>query len=247
MVTHPCDGFRRAPARTAIFACLLLQSCAQPPVQPVPPAKPPAAAPTPSASIPEAASRFRVDPARTAVEVVVRRAGALSRFGHDHVITSTEESGTVWIGDGLSNSGFTLRLPVAGFDVDLPEARAAAGPEFAAAVPPSAREGTRENMLRPEVLDGNGHPTIEIRSVAASGNWPDPTVRVSIDLKGVERAYDVPVHVTREAGVVSARGTLDLRQSDFRITPFSVAGGAIQVADALRVEFQLVAAAAAKP
>jgi hypothetical protein len=38
-----------------------------------------------------------------------------------------------------------------------------------------------------------------------------------------------------------ARGALQLRQSDFGITPFSVAGGAIQVADVLEVSFVIAA------
>jgi hypothetical protein len=49
------------------------------------------------------------------------------------------------------------------------------------------------------------------------------------------------VSVTRDATGVVARGALRLRQSDFGITPFSVAGGAIQVADVLDVSFVIVA------
>jgi hypothetical protein len=65
---------------------------------------------------------------------------------------------------------------------------------------------------------------------------------VAVTLKGVERIQAVPVSVTRDAAGVLARGALTLRQSDFGITPFSVAGGAIQVADVLEVSFVIVAA-----
>jgi hypothetical protein len=41
---------------------------------------------------------------------------------------------------------------------------------------------------------------------------------------------------------VIARGELRLNQTDFGMTPFSVAGGAIQVADTLEIRFAIAAA-----
>jgi hypothetical protein len=40
-----------------------------------------------------------------------------------------------------------------------------------------------------------------------------------------------------------ARGEFRLRQSEFGITPFSVAGGAIQVADEVGISFEIRAVA----
>ena len=40
-----------------------------------------------------------------------------------------------------------------------------------------------------------------------------------------------------------ARGSFRVRQSDFGITPFSAAGGAIQVGDELDLSFEIVAVA----
>lgn len=185
---------------------------------------------------------LQVDPGRTVVTVIVRRAGPLAKLGHDHVITSADESGSVWLGSAPADSSFELTLPVASFDVDLPAARMAAGPEFAAPVPDDARAGTRHNMLRAEVLDGEHFPTITLRSAAASGAWPQPIVRVAVTLKGVEREQEIPVIVERDANGVVARGELRLNQTEFGMTPFSVAGGAIQVADTLEIRFEIAAA-----
>ncbi|MEY2919717.1 MAG: hypothetical protein RL261_1022 [Pseudomonadota bacterium] len=187
---------------------------------------------------------LQVDPVRTVVTVIVRRAGPLAKLGHDHVITSAAETGSVWLGSTPGDSSFELTLPVANFDVDLPEARAAAGPEFAAPVPDDARAGTRHNMLRAEVLDGEHFPSITLRSAAASGAWPQPIVRVAVTLKGVEREQEIPVVVERDANGVVARGELRLNQTDFGMTPFSVAGGAIQVADTLEIRFEIAASPA---
>jgi hypothetical protein len=52
---------------------------------------------------------------------------------------------------------------------------------------------------------------------------------------------DVPLSIAREPGKLSVRGGFRILQSDFGITPFSVGGGAIQVADGVDVEFTIVA------
>jgi len=184
---------------------------------------------------------LQVDPVRTVVTIIVRRAGPLANLGHDHVITSADEAGSVWLGSAPADSSFELTLPVERFDVDLPEGRAAAGPEFAAPVPDEARAGTRRNMLRAAVLDGEHFPAITLRSAAASGAWPQPIVRVAVTMKGVEREQEIPVVVERDANGVIARGELRLNQTDFGMTPFSVAGGAIQVADTLEIRFAVAA------
>jgi len=91
------------------------------------------------------------------------------------------------------------------------------------------------------VLDGEHFPTITLRSAAASGAWPQPVVRIAVTLKGVEREQEIPVIVERTATDVIARGELRLQQTDFGMTPFSVAGGAIQVADTLEIRFEIAA------
>ncbi len=211
-------------------------------------APPPSANASQSQSVDAAATttragtrRLQVDPERTVVTVFVRRAGPLARLGHDHVITSVDEAGSVWLGSAPADSSFELTLPVERFDVDLPAARAAAGLEFAAPVPDDARAGTRHNMLRAEVLDGEHFPTITLRSLAAAGVWPQPIVRVAVTLKGVEREQEIPVVVERDADSLIARGELRLNQTDFGIVPFSVAGGAIRVADTLEIRFEIAA------
>jgi polyisoprenoid-binding protein YceI len=195
-----------------------------------------------AASIRAGTRTLQVDPERTVVTIFVRRAGPLARLGHDHVITSADEAGSVRLGNTPADSSFELTLPVDRLEVDLPAARAAAGLEFAAPVPDDARAGTRHNMLRAEVLDGQHFPAITLRSSAASGAWPQPIVRVVVTLKGVEREQEIPVVVERDADGLTARGELRLNQTDFGITPFSVAGGAIRVADTLEIRFEIAAA-----
>ncbi|MGB7738649.1 MAG: YceI family protein [Steroidobacteraceae bacterium] len=242
MLANAQESAGRAGRYVMIAALGILAGCRST-SEPAPPvnasqSRSPSSAP---AKMPAGALALQVDPARTVVTVIVRRAGPLAKLGHDHVITSADEAGTVWLGSTPADSSFELTLPVERFDVDLPAARAAAGPEFAAPVPDDARAGTRRNMLRAEVLDGEHFPTITLRSSATSGVWPQPIVRVAVTLKGVEREQEIPVVVERDADSLTARGELRLNQTDFGITPFSVAGGAIQVADTLEIRFEIAA------
>jgi YceI-like domain len=242
MVTKPRAHAARAAGCVALALLACASGCA-------PAVRPPAGAPA-DASQPQSAGvaparagteAWRIDPDATVVTIVVRRAGPLARLGHDHVITSGGESGSVWLGATPDASSFELQLPVGQFDVDLPQARAAAGAEFAAPVPEEARQATRRNLLRAEVLDEAGHPLVVLRSVTASGSWAQAQVGIAVQIRGVERREDVLVTIERDAGRLVARGELRLRQSDYGITPFAVAGGAIQVADTLELRFEIVA------
>jgi hypothetical protein len=225
-----------------IVPCVLawtLSSCAL--RTPQPPAAP--ALEAPAAAVPAGARVFGIDSARTTVTMLVRRDGPLARLGHNHVVVSAQESGRAWIGADPAGSGFEIALPVAAFVVDDPAARAAAGPDFAGEVPEAAREGTYRNLQRPEVLDAARHPLVSVRSSRIAGDWERPRVVAAVTLRGTTREIEVPVELRRGPDGLVALGRLRLRQSEFGITPFSVGGGAIQVADEVEVIFEIAASA----
>jgi len=190
-------------------------------------------------AIPSGSQLYSIDADRSVVTLRVYRAGRLAKLGHNHVITSASEAGQVWTDGSPANSGFELRVAVAEFVVDDPVARAAAGPDFPGELSDAAREGTRRNMLRPEVLDGERYPAIVVRGDSIGGSWDRPTVAARVTLKGQTRQVDVPLAIVREADAITARGSFSVLQTDFGITPFSVGGGAIQVADPVEVEFEV--------
>lgn len=206
---------------------------------------PPVALPDPvdGAEVPAEAQILQIAPDRSVVTMLVRRSGPLARLGHNHVITSAQESGRAWLGPEPRESGFEIRLPVSAFVVDDPAARRSAGAEFPGELPAEAREGTFRNMLRPEVLDGERHPAIVVRAGRISGTWQQPMVVAQITLRGTTREVAVPVDVQRDSQSMLAKGTLRIRQSHFGIAPFSVGGGAIQVADEVDIHFEIAAVA----
>lgn len=220
-----------------LFACIWTLSSCTPRRADVPaPATPPH-----EAGVPAGARMLEIDPDRCVVTLLVRRAGPLARLGHNHVVVSAQESGRAWLGPEPRDSGFEIRLPVSAFVVDDPAARLAAGAEFPGELPAEARAGTYRNMLRPEVLDGERHPEIVVQASRVSGTWQQPLVVARVTLRGTTRQVEVPVSLQRDPRMLLARGTLRIRQSDFGITPFSVGGGAIQVADEVDVSFEIVA------
>lgn len=243
MLAQLHDAAANAAGRAAVVVCgtLALAACVPRPAEQA--ERGPAAAPAPAepGSPPAGARRYVVDAGRSVVTIRVYRAGPLARFGHNHVITSTLESGHAWTNGEPAGSGFDVRLPVAGLVVDDPEARAGAGPDFAGEVPADAREGTRRNLLRPEVLDAVRHPEIVVRTAALDGTWQQPAARAAVTLKDRTRIVEVPLEIERTREVLRARGTFRIRQTEFGIVPFSVGGGAIQVADEVDVAFEILA------
>lgn len=177
---------------------------------------------------------FRIDPALSLVTVIVRRAGSLAQFGHDHVIASHDVAGYVAPGDGRAD----LYVPLSALVVDESSLRAEAG----LATQPSAAdiEGTRANMMT-KVLETDRYP---FALIAVRGNGTDLgakplPVSASITLHGITRTLDVPVRIEKADGDLGVEGTMSLAQSDFGIAPFSILGGAIAVQDSVELTFRL--------
>lgn len=243
MLTHRdkcafAQGF--APAATVALALALGTGCA--PRRAEPPVIPPAAE-VAGPRVPDGARAYVLDPVQTSISIRIYRAGPLARLGHNHVITTGDASGVAWRGPTPASSGFEVRVPVRSLVIDDPAARATAGPDFAVEVPASAREGTYQNLMRPEVLDVERYPEIVVRASGLAGTWASPEVSADVTLKGQTRRVGAPLEIEFSDQGLTARGALRIRQSDFGMTPFSVAGGAIQVADELEIVFAIVASA----
>lgn len=243
MVTHR-DGsaFVRGLPRIVAGALLIAFVAGCAPRRPEGPALPsPAAEAGPH--IPAGARAYQVDSFQTVISIRVYRAGPLARLGHNHVITTAEVTGVAWQGPTPAASGFEVRIPVRTLVVDDPAAREKAGPGFAGEVPASAREGTYQNLMRPEVLDAERFPEIVVRSNRLAGTWASPSAVADVILKGQTRRIDVPLEIEFAGNELTASGTFRIRQREFGMTPFSVAGGAIQVGDDLDLTFEIVAIA----
>ena len=86
--------------------------------------------------------------------------------------------------------------------------------------------------------------TFSGRAIAASRRDDgafDVTLRGDLRLHGVRRTVTVPLRLTFTDNAMRASGKLSLRQTDYKIVPFSFAGGTVTVANRVTLAFDIVA------
>lgn len=201
--------------------------------------------PTPAA-VAAAGEAWIVSSDESLITIEVLRGGALAQLGHNHVIAARQIGGELRLAEPIERSSLTLRLPVAQFTVDEPPLRAVAGPDFSAPVPDAARTGTRSNMLGGTLLDAEHFPVIELRSRRVRRTLSGIDVELQVHIRDVQRTLQLPVVLSRDNDALVASGELALRQSELGLTPFSIMLGALQVQDAMRIKFRVVAHPAAR-
>jgi len=177
---------------------------------------------------------YAVEASRSIVVIEVRRSGTLANLGHDHVVSSTALAGYVAPAQGDADVVLPLRTLV----VDDPPLRRAAG--FDTQPSASDVEGTRANMLG-KVLRVDEHPYAIVRLRGMHAAHGPAAVDASVTLNRTTRPLRAELRIDDTGGMIRVAGTLQLRQTDFGVVPYSVLGGAIQVRDALDVRFDIVA------
>ncbi len=176
----------------------------------------------------------------SALTLQVYRAGSLKHLGHNHVITSADLRGLIYLPKERAQVGAAfadLYLPVTSLVVDDPQARARAGEEFAAPVADADRDGTRANMLGPRVLDAQRYPYVIIAIAPRTVS----TAELEITFKNEHYQLTAPVDWHRTNGGLSAATSFTLTHESIGLTPFSILGGAIAVADGIDVSLQVEA------
>lgn len=238
--------FRHATAAGLIAALLVLAGCAGVPQRPAaaPAAGDAAVFPRAFYDAPPGPGRvFRLDAERSQLQVLVFRAGALARQGHNHLIRAGALEGAVFLAEQLDRSRMDLFVPVAALEVDPAAERARAGAAFAAPVDEDARDGTRGNLLGARVLDAAAHPLVMVSATVAAGELPWLLLDLSLTVRGHAHAVSVPVRVEVDGDTLRARGLLALRHADLGLAPFRALGGLLAVADPLLLRVDLVGVA----
>jgi hypothetical protein len=230
------------PGWPAAALLLLLAACA--PAPRAPPIAPPVVPAAAGGARPEGpaagATRYRVDPARSEVRVLVYRAGPLARLGHNHVLTSHALEGRVLLAgtDGCGRGEFRLALPAASLRVDEPAARAEEGGEFAGDAGDVA--GTTAHLLGSAVLDATRYPTIGITGSAERG--PDGLLaRLSVSVRGGRTELTVPVACRLEGGLLTVAGGFGTTHAALGLVPYRIGLGALAVREDLELRFRILA------
>ena len=179
----------------------------------------------------------------------------MAALGHDHVIVNRALGGWAVPRDAAHPGAFYLEMPVDGFIVDDPAARAAEGADFSATVADEARSGTREHLLGPAQLDAGRFPEITVSSLAIAPAGAGPgragpgegaaqlLATVEISVAGHTSRLDVPFVLNSSPGRVSGAGSVVVRQSALGLTPYAVMLGALEVQDEITIRFSFEALA----
>jgi polyisoprenoid-binding protein YceI len=91
-------------------------------------------------------------------------------------------------------------------------------------------------MLGAQVLDANRFPEIRFQSTGVEPKGPEHwIVHGNLALHGADR----PVAVEIALKDARYRGSTTLKQTDFGITPVTVAGGTVKVKDEVKIDFEI--------
>lgn len=188
------------------------------------------------------AQEYHVLPDESEIDILVFRAGALGRLGHNHVVTAETVTGAVTVGDTAGESAFELAVPVGDLVVDDPETRAETGSAFAGEVSEDDRAATRRNMLGAELLDAARHPEVRVGSTDITGDFDDMTATVEITIKGGRHTVELPLSVVFYGDRLIATGRATLTHAEIGLSPFTAAFGTLRVADEITFRYRIQAA-----
>jgi polyisoprenoid-binding protein YceI len=103
-----------------------------------------------------------------------------------------------------------------------------------------------QNVLHKQVLESEKFPQIIFKSsglvaLKKDGEKRTFTLTGTLNFRGVTRPVSFPVTATFGKTAISASGSAKFKQTDFGITPYADALGAIKVGDEMTVNFSIVA------
>jgi len=176
---------------------------------------------------------YQIDPGRSRFVVRAFVGGLLSSFGHNHTIAIRDFSGEVqFTPDSPEASSLQMRI----------------GADSLAVIDEVSDNDRRdiEQRMRADVLETGKYPEIVFHSASVTANRTADgqyQLKVSGDLTlhGVTHRVLIPARLSLGGNDLHARGEFSLRQSDYKITPPSVAAGTIKVKDELKFSFDIVA------
>ncbi len=168
------------------------------------------------------AEEHAIDTGRSTITLHVAKSGLFRALADNHVIQAPLTSGSM---DDGPASRVELVVDSAHLRVVDP------------GLSPADRDKVQSRMLGPEVLDAGRFPQIRFQSTAVDqvkpGTW---VVTGNLTLHG--ETHVVKMNVTSEQGRYKA--VTSLKQTDYGITPISIAGGAVTVKDEVQVDADIV-------
>lgn len=182
---------------------------------------------------------FEVDSDASWIRVLAWPDGPLKRFGHHHVISHHDITGTVQVAADPLDSRFELALAVAAFEVDNADERALESEEFEGEVPQKDIDGTRRNMLSEDLLNGEAYPKVYVRAESIEGSLENATIITTMTVRNASKTVSVPATIELSDDAFVARGQFEITHEALGLSPFTAMGGALSVRDLLVLKFEI--------
>ncbi len=184
---------------------------------------------------------YFITPQESKITVKVYRTGRLASLGHDHVITINTFDGVVYLHKNLPQSTIKLVFPVSRLIIDEPSERIKAGKQFLKPISAKDIQATRNNLLGAQLLMADQYPNISLIVKKITGTLPTLLLETQIKVRDQQSTQFISAQVTLSEQKIMVSGHFTLKQTELGLTPFTIFGGAIAVADKMDVNFVLVA------
>jgi polyisoprenoid-binding protein YceI len=174
-------------------------------------------------AIPLSAQEQQIDTQRSTISIHVGKTGLLAAAAHEHDVDAPVSSGVI------QESG----TPHIEFRVETAKMKLRPDPKIDA-----KDQATIQTHMEELVLETKKFPEISFRSSAVrklgEGQWK---VDGALTLHGVTKQISLAVKKNGDAYATH----FALKQTDYGITPITVAGGIIKVKDEVQLEFRIFA------
>ena len=190
---------------------------------------------------------YRIDPQTTDVRLLVFRGGVLSTFGHNHVISLKEFTGTIQLLPALTGSRLELQIPVDRLVVDDAALRRQEGGDFTSQPSNGDITGTRANMLGNALLNAKQFPTIKVTGTSGPVDAKNAAIiDLSVQLVGLEIKLAIPTTLKLDGNQLEAWGEVDLSHEQLGLKPFTALLGSLRVAEQMKFKYRIRAIKEAK-
>ncbi|MCC9602116.1 YceI family protein [Stieleria sp. JC731] len=159
-------------------------------------------------------------------------------LGHQHGVEAKLKSSTLVL--GATEQAGKLVFDMKSFDADTPAARKFVG--LTGTTDAGTRSAVNENMKGADILNVERYPTatFELSAATATGKnskkgLPIYRLEGKFTLHGTTRPLTILAEAEQTRGWLHVQGSFKIKQTDYGITPFSKAFGAIGVANELRI------------
>jgi len=183
---------------------------------------------------------YRIDPKASDIHLLVYRDGVLSTFGHNHVVSLKDFTGTIHLLPNLSQSRVELQIQVDQLIVDDAEVRRLEGEDFANQPSKDDIAATRNNMLGNALLNANQFSTITVIGTSGPVDANNSAMLdLTVQLVGRKIEVTIPSTLKLEGDRLEASGTADLSHKQLGLKPFSALLGTLRVADQMKFKYRI--------